>query len=65
MDGNVNLFDWYWEMPVVTRLYFTGSFVITVLCALDMGVSPLHLYFSWRLITLGEASRRRRRCRCS
>lgn len=56
MDGNLNLLDWYWEMPVVTRLYFTGSFVITVLCALDMGVSPLHLYYSWRMITMGEAS---------
>lgn len=55
MDGNVNLLDWYWEMPVVTRLYFTASFIITVLCALDLGVSPLHLYYSWRLISMGEA----------
>lgn len=30
MDGNVNLLDWYWEMPIVTRLYFTGSFLVTV-----------------------------------
>lgn len=57
MDGNVNLLDWYWEMPVVTRLYFTCSFALTVVCALDLGVSPLHLYFSPRLIDKGEASR--------
>jgi Derlin-2/3 len=53
MDPNVNLLDWYWDMPLITRLYFTASLGVTVLCALDV-VSPYHLYFNARQIARGE-----------
>lgn len=53
MDGNVRLLDWYWEMPAVTRLYFTGTFTATVLCAFDV-VSPYSLYYNYRQIARGE-----------
>lgn len=49
MDANVNLLDWYWEMPIVTRLFFTASTVTTVICALDI-ISPYHLYFNARQV---------------
>lgn len=52
MDG-VNLLDWYWEMPPVTRLYFTAAFATTLLCALDI-TSAFHLYFNYRQIMRGE-----------
>jgi Derlin-2/3 len=60
MDGRVSLLDWYWEMPVVTRVYFTACSVATVACALDV-ITPFHLYYNhhaiwqggqfWRLVT--------------
>ena len=60
MDGNVNIFDWYWDMPPVTRAYFTACSIATIACALDI-ITPFHLYYNhhaiwvggqyWRLIT--------------
>lgn len=60
MDGNVNIFDWYWDMPIVTRIYFTACTVATVSCAMDL-ITPFHLYYNshaiwhqgqlWRLVT--------------
>lgn len=49
MDPNINLLDWYWEMPPVTRAYFTASTVSTVLCALDV-ISPYDLYLNPRQV---------------
>mmetsp|Transcript_26645 Transcript_26645/g.86271 ORF Transcript_26645/g.86271 Transcript_26645/m.86271 type:complete len:276 (-) Transcript_26645:1296-2123(-) len=40
---------WYLEMPPVSRLYLTGSFLTTALCALDV-VSPFSLYYDSALI---------------
>jgi hypothetical protein len=41
--------EWYNEIPVVSRLYLTGSFLTTAACALDL-VSPFSLYFNFKLI---------------
>ncbi|KAK1941888.1 Derlin-2.2 [Phytophthora citrophthora] len=41
--------EWYYEIPVVSRLYLTGSFLTTTACALDL-VSPFSLYFNFNLI---------------
>ena len=41
--------EWYNEIPVVSRLYLTGSFITTAACALDL-VSPFSLYFNFKLI---------------
>lgn len=49
MDEQLNLLDWYWDLPVITRMYFTGAFATTTLCALDI-VSPYHLYFNYRQV---------------
>ena len=56
----VALLDWYWAMPLVTRLYFTACSLCTVACALDV-ITPFHLYYNphaiwqggqlWRLVT--------------
>ena len=40
--------EWYNEIPVVSRLYLTGSFLTTAACALDL-VSPFSLYFNFKL----------------
>lgn len=56
MDANVNLLDWYWDLPTITRIYFTGAFATTALCALDV-VSPYMLYFNSRQIARGEVWR--------
>uniref|UniRef100_A0AAV1V8W6 Derlin n=1 Tax=Peronospora matthiolae TaxID=2874970 RepID=A0AAV1V8W6_9STRA len=41
--------EWYYDIPVVSRLYLTGSFLTTTACALDL-VSPFSLYFNFHLI---------------
>ena len=42
-------FDWYNEIPIVSRLYLTASFLTTAACALDL-VSLFSLYFNFKLI---------------
>jgi len=52
--------DWYLEIPIITRVYLTTSVVTTAACALEL-VSPFSLYFNaqlvvykfqvWRLLT--------------
>jgi hypothetical protein len=49
----VNLLDWYWELPIITRIYFTGTFLLTALCSLDV-LSPFQLYYSSSAIARGE-----------
>ena len=46
---DIDLSDWYWEIPVITRAYFTASFLITAGTALDF-LSPFSLYFNAQLI---------------
>ena len=36
--------EWYHEIPIVSRVYLTASFLTTAACALDL-VSPFSLYF--------------------
>mmetsp|Transcript_7022 Transcript_7022/g.22809 ORF Transcript_7022/g.22809 Transcript_7022/m.22809 type:complete len:247 (-) Transcript_7022:197-937(-) len=48
---------WYTEIPPVSRLYLTASFLTTAACALDL-VSPFSLYYDFSLIfRKGEAWR--------
>eukprot|EP00939_MAST-03C_sp_MAST-3C-sp1_P001499 g1499.t1 len=42
-------FEWYTEIPIVSRVYLTLSFVTTAACALDL-ISPFSLYFNYKLI---------------
>ncbi|KAL3149109.1 hypothetical protein ABBQ32_001949 [Trebouxia sp. C0010 RCD-2024] len=41
--------DWYKQLPPVTRVYITLSFLTTAGCALDV-ISPFNIYFNARLI---------------
>lgn len=45
----MDLLDWFWEMPPVTRAYFTASTAATILCALDV-ITPYHLYLNPRQV---------------
>jgi len=47
----VTLQDWYLEIPPVTRVYLTGSVLVTVACSLEL-ISPFTLYFNVQLIFL-------------
>lgn len=47
--GNVDLMSWYMEIPVVSRMYLTGAFLMTSLCAFDV-ISPFSLYYNWELV---------------
>ena len=49
-------FEWYREIPPVSRFYLTASCVLTAACALDI-ISPFALYFNWKLIMKGQVSR--------
>lgn len=53
----LDLQDWFWEMPPVTRTYLVMSFSLTVACALEF-VSFFSLYFNYQLILEGEVSLR-------
>lgn len=46
---NGDPFEWYMDIPVVSRTYLTVSFVTTAACALEL-VSPFSLYFNFTLI---------------
>mmetsp|Transcript_4543 Transcript_4543/g.5740 ORF Transcript_4543/g.5740 Transcript_4543/m.5740 type:complete len:89 (-) Transcript_4543:1260-1526(-) len=41
--------EWYFDIPIVSRIYFTASVLTTAACALDL-VSPFTLYFNYKLI---------------
>lgn len=47
--AEVDLMSWYMEIPPVSRLYLTGAFLTTAMCALDI-ISPFYLYFNWDLV---------------
>ena len=44
-----DMLGWYSDIPIVTRMYFTGAFVCTSLCAVDV-LSPFYLYFNYDLV---------------
>lgn len=47
--AGVDLMSWYMEIPVISRIYLTGAFLTTAMCALDI-ISPFYLYFNWDLV---------------
>ncbi|CAM9308785.1 unnamed protein product [Ectocarpus sp. 8 AP-2014] len=48
--------SWYYDIPVVTRVYLTAAFVTTAMCQLD-ATSSTKLFFSWPLICKGQVWR--------
>lgn len=46
---NADPWTWYSEIPIVSRVYLTASFITTAACALDV-ISPFSLYFNFGLI---------------
>lgn len=44
-----DLFSWYYEIPLISRLYLTSAVIVTTACFLDL-VSPLTLYYNYDLI---------------
>lgn len=48
MDG-VDPLEWYRDIPIVSRTYFTLCFLSTTACALDL-ISPLTLYYDYQLV---------------
>ena len=47
--AGVDPLNWYNEIPIVSKVYLTLSFITTAACALDL-VSPFSLYFNYKLI---------------
>lgn len=45
----ISLEDWFFQIPVITRVYLTLALGTTLLCALEI-VSPFSLYFNWNAI---------------
>jgi Derlin-2/3 len=43
----------YMEIPPVSRIYLTGAFLTTAMCAVDF-ISPYTLYFNWDLVMNGQ-----------
>ena len=41
--------DWYLEVPLITRVYLTGSMLTTAACSLEL-ISPFSLFFNFRLV---------------
>jgi Derlin-2/3 len=54
--AGVDLMSWYMEIPPISRLYLTGAFLTTAMCAVDI-ISPFSLYFNWKLIADGQVWR--------
>lgn len=59
MADEVNVLDWYMDIPVVTRTYLTAVVGLTALSALHV-ISPFALYFNADLIAQGEVRTARR-----
>lgn len=45
-------FEWYWSLPIVTRSFLTATFALTAGCAVDL-INPLLLYYNYDLIFRG------------
>uniref|UniRef100_A0A7S1U2U5 Derlin n=1 Tax=Phaeomonas parva TaxID=124430 RepID=A0A7S1U2U5_9STRA len=50
MEAQASPWDWYAEIPPVSRLYLTLSVLVTLACAVDL-ISPLTLYYNYSLIS--------------
>jgi Derlin-2/3 len=42
-------FNWYYEIPIISRCYLTAAIAVTTACFLDL-ISPLTLYYNYDLI---------------
>jgi len=49
MNAGADPLVWYNEIPIVSRIYLTLSFITTAACALDL-ISPFSLYYNYKLI---------------
>jgi Derlin-2/3 len=49
MAQAADVFSWYHEIPLISKLYLTSAVGITTACYLDL-VSPLTLYYNYDLI---------------
>ena len=47
--GAQDLFAWYNEIPIVSRVYLTAAIGMSTACFMDF-ISPLTLYFNYDLI---------------
>ncbi|CAM9458785.1 unnamed protein product, partial [Hapterophycus canaliculatus] len=55
-NAPVDPLSWYYDIPIVTRIYLTAAFVTTAMCQLD-ATSSTKLFFSWPLICRGQVWR--------
>ncbi|CAN0191227.1 unnamed protein product, partial [Discosporangium mesarthrocarpum] len=55
-NAQVDPLSWYYEIPIVTRVYLTAAFLTTALCQLDV-LSSTQFFFSWRLVCNGQVWR--------
>jgi len=51
--GGFDVMSWYMSIPPVSRVYFTGAFLTTTCCAIDV-INPYDLYYSSELILKGQ-----------
>ncbi|GMH52101.1 hypothetical protein TrRE_jg7263, partial [Triparma retinervis] len=49
MDDGEGYLSWYYDIPIITRSYFTLSLLLTTLTTLDL-LSPFTLYYNLTLI---------------
>jgi Derlin-2/3 len=49
MANQPDIFSWYHEIPIISKVYLTLTLSITSLCFLDI-ISPLTLYYNYDLI---------------
>ncbi len=56
VQNDLNVSEWYLDIPPITRAYFTLSFLLTAATALDL-ISPFSLYLNLQLVfDKGEVS---------
>ena len=49
INENFDFLSWYTDIPIISRLYFTGAFLTTAGVSLDI-ISPFSLYYNFDLI---------------
>lgn len=48
-DYHPSVFNWYFEIPIISRCYLTIAMAVTTACFLDI-ISPFTLYYNYELI---------------